>query len=159
MPVAPRTRRTAVVSPVSRIIGSQDTFAELRLARRVAALVAPELSRARVGVDFSNPANVRVSDGAVTLLVRTGLQKRKIEQLLPRMTRILREHSIERKLEIRVSPRTDAGPAAPAVRAPAGLPRELSGKSAELMRAKARELSSPELREMLERLAASGRGK
>ena len=85
--------------------GSYTTIAnDLKNTRRVARLLAPEVSKFRLGLDLTRLSNLRVTDNKAVLFVQTAAQHARLRQLLPRLTHILEQAGLTIPLEIRIRP-------------------------------------------------------
>ena len=88
-------------------IGSdpQGSVAEqLRDARRAARAVASQTAALRLGTDFSDIGNIRVSREKITLLVKSAVQQNRLRQLLPRISAALGREGFIAPVEIKIRP-------------------------------------------------------
>lgn len=87
--------------------GRDDTpsiAAELKEARRVARRLSGELERFRIGVDFTDLSNIRVTRESVLFFVRTAAQQNKLRQILPLIDTLIGECGLLQHAEIRMRP-------------------------------------------------------
>jgi len=124
----------------------------LRASRLVARALRPVMKTCRIGVDFSDLANLQVTAEKVILYVRTPSQKIKLRQILPRIESSVAETGLLQQVEIEVRP-TASLPDQPDT-TPRGAPRQGTEQNAEDLEAAAQELpEDSQLKERLLRLA------
>ncbi|MBS1385861.1 hypothetical protein [Duodenibacillus massiliensis] len=80
---------------------------QLKDARKAARAVAGETAKMRLGLDFSDIANIRVTPEKITLLVKTAIQQNRLRQLLPRITAALGRAGFIAPVDIKIRPVTD----------------------------------------------------
>ena len=131
-----RPGQTLDQSPRDRSFGIAE---RLRASRLVARALRPVMRTCRIGVDFSDLANLQVTAEKVILYVRTPSQKIKLRQILPRIESAVAETGLLQQVEIEVRP-TAALPEQPDT-TPRGAPRQATEQNAEELEAAAQELS------------------
>ncbi len=85
-------------------------FEQLRLSRKVARVLAPTLNSYPIGIDFSDTANIQVTQDKVLLFVRTPVQKAKLRQLMQRIQNAVAETGLVQPVELQVRPITPKFP-------------------------------------------------
>ena len=87
---APRRGKFRTFAQITFAAGEEQSVAEqLKDARKAARAVAGETAKMRLGLDFSDIANIRVTPEKITLLVKTAIQQNRLRQLLPSGARAL----------------------------------------------------------------------
>jgi len=142
-------KRVSTASPAEDTLG-----AAFALSRRVSSLLRPVLKDARIGVDFSNVANLRVTDEAIVLYVKNAWQKTKLRQMLPRLDATAQDAGFTTPVTIVVRP--EGRPTDPPRFASS--PRTTSPQAARTLEEKAGSIIEPALRKALENLAKTLRG-
>lgn len=158
MPTEFRIRRYTPRSfaQISLDRSEEDSIAEeLRDARRLCKAIAPALKSLPLGVDFSEPGNIRLRDGKIILFVRSALQKSKLRQILPRLTDLAGRAGYLQRIEISIRPVTE--PIRLRRNEAQSTPRVLSEKSAGLIRSRADAMPESALRKALLDLADARR--
>ncbi len=135
---------------------AEDSIAEeLRDARRISRAIAPTLKTLPLGVDFSEPGNIRLRDGKIILFVRSALQKSKLRQILPRLTDLAGKAGYLQKIDIAIRPVTE--PIALRHNEAMSTPRVLSEESIGKIRSAAAGMADSPLKKALEDLALARR--
>ena len=135
---------------------AEDSIAEeLRDARRISRAIAPALKTLPLGVDFSEPGNIRLRDGKIILFVRSALQKSKLRQILPRLTDLAGKAGYLQKIDIAIRPVTE--PIALRHNEAMSTPRVLSEESIGKIRSAAAGMADSPLKKALEDLALARR--
>ena len=101
---APRRGKFRTFAQITFAAGEEQSVAEqLKDARAVAG----ETAKMRLGLDFSDIANIRVTPEKITLLVKTAIQQNRLRQLLPRITAALGRAGFIAPVDIKIRPVTD----------------------------------------------------
>lgn len=105
---APRRGKFRTFAQITFAAGEEQSVAEqLKDARKAARAVAGETAKMRLGLDFSDIANIRVTPEKITLLVKTAIQQNRLRQLLPRITAALGRAGFIASVDIKIRPVTD----------------------------------------------------
>mgnify|MGYP003187714425 CR=1 FL=1 len=100
---APRRGKFRTFAQITFAAGEEQSVAEqLKDARAVAG----ETAKMRLGLDFSDIANIRVTPEKITLLVKTAIQQNRLRQLLPRITAALGRAGFIAPVDIKIRPVT-----------------------------------------------------
>ena len=76
---APRRGKFRTFAQITFAAGEEQSVAEqLKDARKAARAVAGETAKMRLGLDFSDIANIRVTPEKITLLVKTAIQQNRL---------------------------------------------------------------------------------
>lgn len=146
-----RPRSLAQISYARREESALDTV--VHLSRTVARVLNPIIYRFKTGIDFSKTANIRVSADEITLFVRAASQKQRLSQLIPRLEDELHQNGFTQRIVIRLRPMTENITLREHITT--DIPRRATENASAITETTARDITDPELRAELMKLASA----
>ncbi len=144
------TRTLAQALATSPVAG---LLARVEAAQRIAAILAPECARLRLGFDASAPGRCELREKDIVLNLDSAAQAAKLRQALPRLNQALQQQGYGvYAIRIKVQPPGGRDQAAALDPARYGPARHLSAGGAQAVHHLAAQLPRSDLREALEKL-------